>query len=178
LGDFMDMVTIILVLAVVFWLTWVVTRFVAKKSGHRSSTRTMRVVERLNLSNDKSLLIVKIGTEYCVVGVTGHEISLIKTLGAEEAEAFDAGAGEDKKAAQWPIGAEGGLWGGVQTFGERLGFAMKRKAKPQSRPYRYSKDEYTQETEQEKPIEQSSGDKSAIDLMNERIRLRKESKWR
>jgi flagellar biosynthetic protein FliO len=160
----LNMVWIILVLVVVFYLTWLVTRFVAARSKGRSAGRFMRVVDRLAISNDKAMLLVKIGSEYCVVGVTGHEINLIKTLTPEEAEAFE-GAAKPASSGEWaPQGTAGVVWKGMQSFSDRLGFAMKR---PQARKTKPPVDTQIQTDEQ-----------SVLDMMNERVRLRKDSKWR
>jgi flagellar biosynthetic protein FliO len=161
---FGDAVEVILVLAVVFYLTWFVTRFVAKRSKGKASGRFMQVVDRLNISNDKAMLLVKIGSEYCVIGVTGHEMRLIKTLDETESETFAAELAD--KTDAWPAGgaAAGAVWKGMQSFGERLGFAMKR---PPVKP-----------PEPAKPGTQIEDDESVIDMMNERIKLRKDSKWR
>jgi flagellar biosynthetic protein FliO len=158
---FWDAVEVILVLAVVFYLTWYVTRFIAKRSGGKAAGRFMRVVDRLNISNDKYILLVKVGAQYCVVGVTGHEMSLLKTLDAEESAAYEATAeANEQPASMMPDN----VLKGVQTFGERLGFAMKRKSAKPPEPFKPSP-----------PIED---DESVIDMMNERIKLRKDSKWR
>jgi flagellar protein FliO/FliZ len=176
LDTFWDMLGIIAALAAVFWLTWVATRFIAKKSGGRMAGRFMRVVDRLGVGNDKALLLVKIGATYSVIGVAGHEMRLIRTLDPSEAEEFEA-AQEEEKSARRPGGAENGVWGGVQTFGERLGFAMKNRARPKAQPYSYE-EEYSRDEAPQKPQDNPENDRSAIDMMNERIRLRKESKWK
>lgn len=171
--DVLNLVEIILVLAIVFWLAWYVTRFVAKRSGARSAGRFMRVVDRLALGADKSLLLVKIGRQYSVIGMSGHEMRLIRTLDETETEAFDAAAAEQAEAQR---GGERPVWS-MQSFAERLGFAMKRGAKPRARQYPAYGDEYNEET-RDVPREKSNDEQSVIDMMNERIKLRKDSKWK
>lgn len=174
MDDLLQMLFIIAVLAGVFWLTWAGTKFIAKRSGGRAAGRFMRVVDRLNVSNDKAILLVKIGRQYSVIGMTGHEMSLIRTLDADEAEAFDA---VEAERAQERSDGEHPLWTGVQTFGERLGLAMKRNARP--RPQRYTfEDDSIRGEGTAKPQEKTPDEQSVIDMMNERIRLRKESKWK
>lgn len=159
----LDMLWVILVLALVFYLTWLVTRFLAARSKGKTAGRFMRVVDRLNISNDKSILLVKVGSEYCVIGVTGHEMRLIKILSDAEAEIFADGA--DKQAQSFMEGAAAdGLWKSMQSFSSRLGFAMKRPAYKKPEPI--------------KPQEAQSDDQSVIDMMNERIRLRKDTRRR
>lgn len=160
----LDMLWVILVLALVFYMAWLVTRFIAVRSKGRAAGRFMRVVDRLNISNDKAILIVSIGAEYCVIGVTGHEMRLLKTLDEAEAEAFDEQTGKQGPAR--PEGSAAGVWQGMQTFSERMGFALKRPG-AQPRP---------QDTA--RPNIHVEDDQSVIDMMNERIKIRKETKHR
>ncbi len=162
----LDLIWIILVLALVFYLTWLVTRFVAVRSRGKSSGRLMRVVDRLNIANDKCILLVKMGDEYCMIGVTGHEMRLLKTLSAEE-----AGQAEQQDGAQPQAWAEGSasLFKGMQSFSERLGFAIRRPGRPSGKgPEPYG-------TRTAEP-DAGQDDQSVIDMMNERIKLRKETK--
>lgn len=161
----LDLIWIILVLGLVFYLAWIVTRFVAVRARGKASGRVMRVVDRLNVGNDKAILLIKVGGEYCVIGVTGHEMRLIKTLGAEEAESL---ADEDPQPKAWPDGQTAGIFKGIQTFSERLGFAIRR---PASRPA-------AKPVERQDPPGPDGDGPSAIDRMNERIRLRKETRRR
>lgn len=159
----LDMIWVLLVLGLVFYLVWLVTRFVAVRAKGKTAGRLMRVADRLNISSDKSILVVKIGAEYCVLGVTGHEIRLLKTLDDAEAEAFAQETG--RQAQPFPEGsAAATVMKGMQSFSERLGFAMKR-APARPKP--------EEEAESVSPAED---DGSVIDMMNERIRIRKETK--
>lgn len=169
--DALNLIEIILVLAVVFWLAWYVTRFIAKRSGAKSAGRFMRVVDRLALGADKSLLLVKIGRQYSVIGMSGHEMRLIRTLDETETEAFDAAAAEQAEGRR---DAQNPVWN-MQNFAERLGVALKRGTKPRAR--QYPSDEYGEET-REVPREKTNDEQSVIDMMNERIKLRKDSKWK
>ncbi len=164
--DALDLVWIVLVLALVFYLTWLVTRFVAVRSKGKAAGRLMRVVDRLNIANDKCILLVKVGEEYCVIGVTGHEMRLLKTLSAEETESVEQQDGAQPQA--WAEGSTG-IFKGIQGFSERLGFAMRRPGSPSgkgSAPYSGHSD----------APDAGRDDQSVIELMNERIKLRKETK--
>lgn len=173
----LDLIWVILVLLLVFYLAWLVTRYVAGRAKGKAAGRTMRVVDRLNLSNDKAILVVKIGEEYCVIGMTGHEIRLIKTLSQEEAEPFRAEA--EKQEHAWQDGPVAGITRGLHSFSERLGFAMRRPGGSyQRKPYADS--DYEQDAEPDDAAAwRKTGEKdedSVINMMNERIKLRKETK--
>jgi flagellar biosynthetic protein FliO len=157
-GGIWDLIEIIAVLGVVFWLAWFVTRFVARRSKGKAAGRCMRVVDRMSISSDKALLLVKIGSSYCVIGVSGREMSLIRTMDAAEAEAFKQAAAAGSQPSDTANG-----WKGMQSFGARLGMAMKRPAKPAAPDPQLRQEKHTAES-------------SALDRMNERIKLRKETK--
>jgi flagellar biosynthetic protein FliO len=151
-GDIWGTVETILVVIVILFLAWYVTRFVGLRARGRAAGRHMRVVDRLTVGNDKALLLVKVGAEYCVIGVTGHEMRLIKTLDPAEAEAMEAEA--------QPTGAQGApadMWQGMQSFGARLGMAMRGRSVPRERP---------------KPPAKEPDEQNMLDVMNERIKLR------
>jgi flagellar biosynthetic protein FliO len=145
---------VIAVLGVVFFLAWYITRFIALRSKGKTAGRFMRVVDRLSLSGDKAILLVKIGSEYCVVGVTGHEMSLIGKLDGEQAAAFE----EEATAS-----SSGEMWKGFQSVGARLAMALRRRAAPPQSGAA--------------PREQHrQAERSVLDMMDERIKLRKETK--
>jgi flagellar protein FliO/FliZ len=155
-----SLVEIILVLAVVFFMAWYITRFIGMRSKGKAAGRFMRVVDRLAISNDKALLLVKIGSEYCVVGIAGHEMNLIAKLDEAQARAFE----EENSAGAQP---NADVWKGMQSFGARLASAMRggprQPAQSQPKP-------------QVKPQAKQPDDQSVLDMMNERIKLRKETK--
>lgn len=152
--DIWGIVEAILVILVILFLAWYVTRFISLRARGKLAGRHMRVVDRLTVGNDRALLLVKVGAEYCVIGVTGHEMRLIKTLDPSEAEALEADA---------QAGAPGAsdAWKNMQSFGARLGMAMRGRPSPREKP---------------RPEEKAPDERSTLDMMNERIKLRKETK--
>lgn len=72
-------------------LAYLVTRYIA---GHQSSLnavykgRRMEVLERLSLSREQQLLLIRLGESYYYAGVSHGGITLLKEVSAEEAEAL------------------------------------------------------------------------------------------
>lgn len=183
MGGTVDLLMIIVVLGVVFFLAWYVTRFIGLRSKDRAAGRFMRVVDRLSISNDKAILLVKIGSEYSVIGVTGHQMSLLGRLDQEQADAFAQEAGARAQ------GAGGDAWRGMQIFGERIGSAMRGSAAPpkhappkpaQPKPAQPNppqpKPAQAKPAQPVPPQASQGADRSAIDMIDERIKLRKETK--
>jgi flagellar biosynthetic protein FliO len=154
-------VTLVLVLALVFYLSWLTTRLVAGRS-RLGAGRFMRVVDRMAVSQNAALLLVKIGGTYCVVSQSAQGVTLVKTLDAEEAEALTTMLGDEKETPD-PLQA-------VQSFGARLAAALKGAS---WRSQRYVRNERPPQSPAEEYKEAET-----IDLLDERVRRRKENnKW-
>lgn len=110
-SDIKSLIWLILALALVFYLTWLTTRFVGNKSRGRQTGRHMQVLDRLALSGDKQLLIVRIAGRCSVLSVAGHEIRLLRHLTDEEAAAFAVAPRSANPAATGPVlSGFAGLW--------------------------------------------------------------------
>jgi flagellar protein FliO/FliZ len=155
-----SIITLVLVLAVVFYLTWLTTRFVAGKS-RMGMGRFMKVVDRMAIGQDKSILVVKIGGSYCVVGVSSHDMRLIKTLSEEEAEAFET----QGNAASTGTATEE-MFRNMQSFGGRLATALHRPSRRQAADAAFYKT----------AAEDTQEDSTVIDMLDQRVRQRKETK--
>ncbi len=85
-------------------LAWLFTRYLA---GHApglggflpGKSGKLRLLERLPLGREQSLVMVRAGETVLLLGVTGREISLLRELSAEEAEAWDSAAQTASPAA-------------------------------------------------------------------------------
>ena len=74
-------------------LAWMFTRYVAGRGGTigmPGGSERFRVLARLSLGREQSAVLVKAGEKHLLLGVTPSEISLLKELTAEEAEAVYA----------------------------------------------------------------------------------------
>lgn len=75
-------------LLAVFGAMWAGYRWVRRTRGIAApSERRMKVIERLPLDTKRSLLLLRIDEESVVLGVSGEQISLLKTI--EQAESVD-----------------------------------------------------------------------------------------
>lgn len=70
------------VLLVIF-LTYIVTRAVAKRYRKFESGKCVRVIERTMLGKDRELVTVETQGQIYVLGVTGGGVTVIATYGAE-----------------------------------------------------------------------------------------------
>ena len=83
---------LVCVLAVVV-LAWLFTRYVAGRGGTigmPGGSERFRVLARLSLGREQSAVLVKAGEKYLLLGVTASEVTVLKELTPEEAEAVYA----------------------------------------------------------------------------------------
>jgi flagellar biosynthetic protein FliO len=69
--SFVALALTLLILAAV----WYLTRRLIRQPGSRKHLRHLQVVERLPLGRDRQILLVKVGREYFLAGVTSHGIT-------------------------------------------------------------------------------------------------------
>jgi flagellar protein FliO/FliZ len=71
-GSFLYYIGMLLIFVVILAMAWLTTRLLGKKVGGNQS-KSMKVVERLSLGVDRSLLIVQVGTKhYLFVSTRSH----------------------------------------------------------------------------------------------------------
>ena len=76
MNDFFQIVTLVLVMAGIFGLTWLSTRFLAKRlPGSGGKTAKMQIIEKLTMGKDRQVVLIKVGDEHFMVGVAGQQIS-------------------------------------------------------------------------------------------------------
>lgn len=66
--------------AVILGAAYYVTRFIAKRGFGMSGNKNIKVVESINLGIDKSLLLVKVGEQYMLLGSTQRSLSLLAEI--------------------------------------------------------------------------------------------------
>lgn len=81
------------VLLVIF-LAYVGTKFISTRYAKMSSGKNIKVLERIALGQDKSLVLITLNKKAYLLGVTGKDISIVCQLDEEEL----AAVGEEKQA--------------------------------------------------------------------------------
>ena len=83
---------LVCVLAVIV-LAWLFTKYVAGRGGMigmSGGSERFRVLARLSLGREQSAALVRAGEKYLLLGVTPSEVTVLKELTPEEAEAVYA----------------------------------------------------------------------------------------
>ena len=82
-----SMIYVIAMLLLIFVAAYLVTRFVggkAKMGAGQGRIRHMQVLETLSLGRDRSVVMVEVGGKYCLIGVSGQNVSLIGMFDPED----------------------------------------------------------------------------------------------
>ena len=93
LSSLFSLIWLLICVLVVVVLAWLVTRYVAGRGGMiggSGGSERFKVLSRLSLGREQSVILVKAGEKYLLLGVTASGISLLKELTQEEAEAIYA----------------------------------------------------------------------------------------
>ena len=93
LSSLFSLIWLLVCVLVVIVLARLFTKYVAGRSGvvgGAGGSERFRVLSRLSLGRDQSAVLVKAGEKYLLLGVTASEITVLKELTAEEAEAVYA----------------------------------------------------------------------------------------
>lgn len=59
---------------------YLVTRFLGYRTVQATSSRYMKVVDRIFIGSDKSICLVQVGNQFYLVGITNHHIGCIAEL--------------------------------------------------------------------------------------------------
>ncbi len=84
IGDFLQLIATFVIVVLILILAFVMTRRIGKTAIRYQNSSNMKVLERILLGQDKSLLIVQVGNKYCLIGVAQSGIQLLMELKEED----------------------------------------------------------------------------------------------
>ncbi len=70
--------------AIILGAAYFVTKFIAGKGFSASNNKNLKVVESISLGIDKTLLLVKVGEQYLLLGSTQKNISFLSAIDQEQ----------------------------------------------------------------------------------------------
>jgi flagellar protein FliO/FliZ len=82
--SFLQLISALLIFAVVLLLTYFTARWIGGYQKVRMKSRNLQVLESLPAGNNKSICLLKAGTEFLVVAVGKDEIRPLATLKEEQ----------------------------------------------------------------------------------------------
>jgi len=90
--------------AVILCAAYFTTKYIAKKGLYRAHNKNLKIIETVPLGIDKTLLLVKVGEQYLLLGSTQKCITLLKEVEQEKlniinaAEVYSNSVGENIEA--------------------------------------------------------------------------------
>lgn len=85
--DILPLVFTLFAVILILYLSYIVTKFIGKKSIKYSGSGNMKIVDRLSITQDKSIVVLKAGKKFYLLSVSPSDIKLIT-----EMEEFDESA--------------------------------------------------------------------------------------
>ena len=82
--SFLQLISALLIFAFVLLITYFTTRWVGNYQKVRMKSKNLQVIESLSAGNNKSICLIKAGTEYLVVAIGKDEIHSLATLKEEQ----------------------------------------------------------------------------------------------
>lgn len=70
--------------AIILGAAYFATRFIARKGFSASNNKNLKVVESISVGIDKTLLLVKVGEQYLLLGSTQKNISFLSAIDQEQ----------------------------------------------------------------------------------------------
>ena len=82
--SFLQLMSALLIFAFVLLITYYTTRWVGSYQKVRMKSKNLQVIESLSMGNNKTICLLKAGTEYLVVAVGKDEIHPLGALKEEQ----------------------------------------------------------------------------------------------
>ena len=82
--SFLQLISALLIFAFVLLITYYTTRWIGGYQKVRMKSKNLQVIESMAVGQNKSICLVKAGTEYLVVAIGKDEIRTLATLKEEQ----------------------------------------------------------------------------------------------
>lgn len=88
LSNFIELIGVVFVFIFVLVITYMCTRWIAGYQKQQMKNGNLRIIETISAGNNKTICLLKAGTEYLVVGIGKEEIHSLATLTEEQLTDF------------------------------------------------------------------------------------------
>ncbi len=79
-----QLVKIIIIFIVIFFGAYYTSRFLGSYQGKRTKDANLKVVEAISVGPQKTIQLVKVGSEFVMIGVTKDKITFLKEISKEQ----------------------------------------------------------------------------------------------
>lgn len=84
LSNFIELIGVVFIFVFVLVITYICTHWIAGYQKQQMKNGNLRIIETISAGNNKTICLVKVGTEYLVVGIGKDEIHPLATLTEEQ----------------------------------------------------------------------------------------------
>lgn len=88
LKSFIELIGVVFVFIFVLVITYICTHWIAGYQKQQMKNGNLRIIETISAGNNKTICLVKAGTEYLVVGIGKEEIHSLAILTEEQLTDF------------------------------------------------------------------------------------------
>ncbi len=143
-----NIIVMVLVLVAIIFAAYYVTRFITGKAVRMMRSQKMHIVDRMAIAHDKQIMILQVGDEAHLIGITGSQISELARLSPDILEE----RGEERSASGAGAAA-------ADTFFSRFMSAMKQNYTAKTSQYRRPRSAYERaKSEYERSIKDNGAD--------------------
>ncbi len=82
--EFITLILAFLAMCVVIYLSYVASKYIAKKSWGSSSSKYIKIIDRAAVGREKSLIITQIGEKYFLVAISENRMEKLAELTEED----------------------------------------------------------------------------------------------
>ncbi len=80
----LQIVYILILFVVIFFGAYYTTKFLGKYQGRKTKEANLKVIEAISVGPQKSLQLVKVGSEFVLIGVTKDRITFLKDVSEDQ----------------------------------------------------------------------------------------------
>jgi flagellar protein FliO/FliZ len=80
LKDYFQFVTVIILFFLILWAAYMTTRFLGNFQMNKSKGNNLKIIEVMPVGPQKTLQLIRIGSEYMVIGVSKDHITFVQSV--------------------------------------------------------------------------------------------------
>ena len=80
LKDYFQFITVIILFFVILWAAYIATKYLGNLQMNKSNGNHLKIIEVIPVGPQKTLQLIRIGSEYMVIGVSKDHITFIQSV--------------------------------------------------------------------------------------------------
>jgi flagellar protein FliO/FliZ len=80
LKDYFQFITVIILFFVILWAAYISTRYLGNLQMNKSKGNNLKIIEVIPVGPQKTLQLIRIGSEYMVIGVSKDHITFVQSV--------------------------------------------------------------------------------------------------